>query len=582
MDCRKALFGLLLGASVCELSCATTAEKTASENPPPWTLPDTDDGPGASRRTARVMHVSAETLAQPSEPQDPAQTSQAEESNEAAKPEPLSGAIILKAAPLEATDHPLPISLASALQLSDARPLIVAAAQAGAWVAEAQLQRAKVIWVPQLDIGCIYYRHDGFGPDFNRGVNHPGFGFPGGGGPLNQNLNYYYGYGSIYQVVNVSDAIFQPLAARQVLDSRRQDIQAAKNDSLLATANAYFDVHQARGQYAGTLDVVDRGNKLVDRIAHLSEDLVPTIEVDRAKRMLANIEQKAASAREAWRVSSANLTQVLRLDPSAIVDPVEHDHMQITLIDPARPLDELIDIGLSNRPEIASQKSMVQAAEVRVRREKNRPLLPLVLITGFQTPGNMISQFGFFGTGFDRNMNLWSLRNDVSLQLVWQLEGLGFGNLARIKRQRGEESEEIVKLFKKQDDVAQEINAAQAKVQLAAVRVLQADRSLREAIVTYEGNYEGLAQTTRFENVLFQVYRPQEAVKALERLMESYDQYFLTVAEYNKAQFELYHAVGYPAAEVAITEPPGEALPVDLDRPFGLPAVGEGPPPATR
>lgn len=582
MDCRKALFGLLLGASVCELSCATTAEKTASENPPPWTLPDTDDGPGASRRTARVMQVSAETLAQPSEPQDPAQTSQAEESNEAAKPEPLSGAIILKAAPLEATDHPLPISLASALQLSDARPLIVAAAQAGAWVAEAQLQRAKVIWVPQLDIGCIYYRHDGFGPDFNRGVNHPGFGFPGGGGPLNQNLNYYYGYGSIYQVVNVSDAIFQPLAARQVLDSRRQDIQAAKNDSLLATANAYFDVHQARGQYAGTLDVVDRGNKLVDRIAHLSEDLVPTIEVDRAKRMLANIEQKAASAREAWRVSSANLTQVLRLDPSAIVDPVEHDHMQITLIDPARPLDELIEIGLSNRPEIASQKSMVQAAEVRVRREKNRPLLPLVLITGFQTPGNMISQFGFFGTGFDRNMNLWSLRNDVSLQLVWQLEGLGFGNLARIKRQRGEESEEIVKLFKKQDDVAQEINAAQAKVQLAAVRVLQADRSLREAIVTYDGNYEGLAQTTRFENVLFQVYRPQEAVKALERLMESYDQYFLTVAEYNKAQFELYHAVGYPAAEVAITEPPGEALPVDLDRPFGLPAVGEGPPPATR
>jgi tetratricopeptide (TPR) repeat protein len=193
-----------------------------------------------------------------------------------------------------------------------------------------------------------------------------------------------------------------------------------------------------------------------------------------------------------------------------------------------------------------------------------------------------MSQFGIFGTGFDRNLNLWSFREDVSFQLIWQLEGMGFGNLARIKEQRGLESDAIVKYFKTQDTVAQEVNAAQARVQAAAVRVLEAERSLREAIVTYDGNYEGLEQTTRFENVLHQVYRPQEAVKALERLMESYDQYFITVADYNRAQFELFHALGYPAAEVANANPAGDVIPVDTDRPFGLPVVGEGPPPASR
>jgi hypothetical protein len=62
----------------------------------------------------------------------------------------------LKPAPLEPTDLRFPINLATALRLSDARPLIVAAAQASVWVAEAQLTRAKVLWVPMLNIGADY------------------------------------------------------------------------------------------------------------------------------------------------------------------------------------------------------------------------------------------------------------------------------------------------------------------------------------------------------------------------------------------------------------------------------------------
>ena len=60
----------------------------------------------------------------------------------------------LKPAPLESTDLRFPINLATALRLSDARPLIVAAAQASVWVAEAQLTRAKVLWVPSV----MYWR----------------------------------------------------------------------------------------------------------------------------------------------------------------------------------------------------------------------------------------------------------------------------------------------------------------------------------------------------------------------------------------------------------------------------------------
>ena len=494
----------------------------------------------------------------------------------------LPDPVILESASLEETDRPFPINLATALRLADARPLVVAAAQASAWVAEAKLQRAQVLWVPQFNIGAVYYRHDGYGPDFNRGVNNPAYGGPTPGGPLSQNLNWFYGNASFYQTVNVADAYFQPLAARQSLDAQRFDIQTAKNDSLRETANAYFDVHLHRGQYTAALDVLARGEKLVQRIEKLSKDLVPRLEVNRTNRLLAAVMQRATSAREEWRISSANLTQILRLDPTAVVVPMEQDHLQVTLVDPARSLDELIAIGVAHRPEIASNKASVRAAEVRVRQEKNRPLLPLVLITGFQGPGGMMSQFGIFGTGSGSTINQWSWRDDVSLQLVWQLEGFGLGNLARIKERRGQQSEEIVRLFRNQDKVAAEVTAAQARVQASAVLAQQSNREVREAITNFEGNYEGLAQTTRFDNILRETFRPQEATRALERLMESYDRYFAAIAEYNKSQFELYHALGYPAREVSYLDSIGEIMDVYLERPFDLPVVYDGPPTATR
>jgi hypothetical protein len=489
-------------------------------------------------------------------------------------PYTLTGKVHLKPAELEETDLAFPINLATTLKLADARPLVVAAAQAGAWVAEAQLQRAKVLWVPTFNAGTDYIRHDGFGPDFNRGVNTSER-------PLNQNINFLYSGIGLTQNVAMSDAIFQPLAARQVLNSRRWDIQTAKNDVLLMTANAYFQVHQHRGQYAGSVDAADRGRKLVDRLTILSEDLVPKVEVDRAKRLQADLQQHVALARQNWRVASANLTQLLRLDPRVVIVPQEHDHLQITLINGNRPLDELIPIGLTNRPELASQQALVRSVAQRIRQEKGRFLMPSLMLNGFQTPSELI-EFGAQGFGYDRNMNLWSLRDDLSPQAMWQYEGLGFGNMARIKEQRGEQSRSIIEQFKVQDAVAADVTRAQARVQAAAVRVLQADRSLRGALITYDGNYEGLAETKRFGDVLVQVFRPQEVVIALENLQVSYNNYFSTVAEYNRAQFELFHALGYPAREVSALNPPGTVESVDTSRPVYLPPVGVGPPPATR
>jgi outer membrane protein TolC len=475
----------------------------------------------------------------------------------------------LPAAPLEAADLRFPINLATALRLSDARPLIVAAAQASVWIAEAQLTRAKVLWVPQLNFGGDYIRHDGGGPDFNKGIM------------TAPSVNFFYGGAGMTQNVALTDAFFQPLVARQVLSARHFDIQTAKNNALQMTAEAYFEVHRFRGRFAGTLYCVERGHDLIERIAQLSRELVPVVEVDRARNLVADLEQEATMSRQEWRVNSANLTQILRLDPRSVVYPTESDHLQLTLLDPARRLDDLIPVALTNRPELASHQAVVQSVAATIRRERGRMLLPSLLINGFQTPNEMI-QAGIFGLGSNTSLNQWTGRDDLSYQFLWEYEAFGIGNLARIKQQRGEQSLAIIELFKIQDQVAADVTRAQARLQSATARVMQADRALRTAIITFNGNFEGLRQTTRFGDVLVLVNRPQEVVFALQLMKIAFDEYFNTVADYNKSQFELFHALGYPAREITYLRPPGNIEQVDTARPNYLPPVGNGPPPASR
>ena len=98
--------------------------------------------------------------------------------------------------------HGLPINLASALQLAGVSPLDIAAATVQVQQGLAVLLQAKVLWVPSLNAGVDYSRHDGVqqniftGALFQKGRQSL---FVGGGPSLN---------------VAVTDAVYEPLAAK--------------------------------------------------------------------------------------------------------------------------------------------------------------------------------------------------------------------------------------------------------------------------------------------------------------------------------------------------------------------------------
>jgi outer membrane protein TolC len=465
------------------------------------------------------------------------------------------------------TDRQLPINLATALRLADARPLVIAAAQASVQQAAAQFDRARVMWLPNLYAGGSYYLHLGGaqGASGNLYVNSRDALLLGGG---------------VTAVFATADAIYTPLALRQALKAREFDLRASQNDALMNVAEAYFNVQLARGRLAGAQDTLRKGQDLTRTIRALATDLTSPIEIDRALAELADLEQGATTAREEWRVSSAGLTRVLRLDPAAVVDPLEPPFLQVTLISPKESVDALVPIGLTNRPELGAQQALVQAALYRLKQEKIRPLVPSVVLTGnpaSAAPGGYLTGGAFYSDAHGTAGN-WSGRFDPSVQLVWELQNLGFGNAALVRERRADNQRALVDLFRVQDQVAEEVVDAHARLESAAERFGQAEAGLKEAQISFQGNLKGLSETTRFGDRLALVIRPQEAVVSLRQLGRAYNNYFQAVRDYNQAQFRLFRALGYPARSITCDRPVGEVLAVSNDRPPEMAPVNSPPP----
>jgi outer membrane protein TolC len=427
--------------------------------------------------------------------------------------------------------------------------VIIEAARAAVETEYGLYEQARVLWLPSIYLGVEYQRHDGGELNFLTGQTIIG--------PRSQFLT----GGGARAVFALTDAIYAPLAERQLLRARNFEVQTAKNDALLSVALAYFDVQQARGILAGSLDSVARARDLARRVGALGRGLAPAIEVERVNTLLADLEQQVASARQDWLTSSATLTRVLRLDPAAVVLPLEPPHLQVTVVSPKETVDALVPVGLTNRPELATQQAVVQATLVRLRQERMRPLIPSLVLSPNATPDGFLGT-GVYGVG--RNgLNHWSGRSDWEAGVVWEFKNLGFGNRGLVTQRRGEQWQALVELFRIQDQVAADVAQAHAQVGAAAVRVGRAEAGLKAALASYQGNLKGLSQTVRVGELLQLVNRPQEVVAALQQLQQAYLNYYTSTNDYNRAQFRLFRALGYAAQTLACGESFGPVMPVD-------------------
>ncbi len=321
---------------------------------------------------------------------------------------------------------------------------------------------------------------------------------------------------------------------------------------MLAVTNAYFSVEQARGELAGAIDATQRTRELLRRVEKLAAGLVPPLEVIRARAELARRQENELLVRERWQVISAELLRVLRLDPTTQVVPVEPPHLQVTVVDLRQSVDDLVTMGLTNRPELATRQAEVQASLQLLRQEKMRPLMPSLLVRGTSTTATGTLGVGYFGGGSNSTIGNFGGRGDVDISLLWQLDNLGFGNRAKINMRASDHQAAILELFRMEDRVAAEVAAAYAQARQSSLRVEITRREVMLSVESYQKNLVGLGETRRAGGLVETVIRPQEALASVQVLAQAYSNYYLAVADSNRAQFRLYRAIGHPAQGIAL------------------------------
>ncbi len=471
--------------------------------------------------------------------------------------------------PVPSSDTPLPINLATALQLANARPLDVQIAGSLVAAAAAELTRARLLWVPSLIFGADYFTHNGPQQTSagtiltdNRSTTMVGLG---------PNV-----------VFSFSDAIYAPLAARQDLRVREAIEQTSRNDAALAVTEAYFSVQQARGELAAATIAVKYAEDVAQKTQSLLKTgLAPPSEVNRANAELGHRKQIVSAAREQWRIASAELTRILRLDPASVVEPAEPPFLPITVIDPNVTLDGLIPIALASRPELAQHQAIVRATLARLKQEKIRPLVPSLAIRSASTTPTVSLGYGLFGGGTGGNLGDFAPRFDIDMQLLWEFEALGFGNRARVREREAELRAATLDLFRTQDIIAAEVSKAFAQARSAAERVNDAEPALKEGIELANKTVVELGQTRRIGDSIILLLRPQEAVAAVQSFAQASSDFFTAIADYNRAQFRLYRALGHPAQCLANAFPTGtDAIAVPEQNPAqpqaeaGVPKMG--------
>jgi outer membrane protein TolC len=276
---------------------------------------------------------------------------------------------------------------------------------------------------------------------------------------------------------------------------------------------------------------------------------------------LQSLRQSQQIAIRDWRVASARLAEVLLLDPTTLLEPVEPAFLQVSFFPPDLSVEELMPIALNSRPEIASRRELVAAAEQLVRQEKTRPFLPNLVVISPTTSSGLLAA-GNMSSGPNGSLNSNGSRLDIEIAAVWQLQNGGLGNIGRIRQRKAEQGAASVELTRAVYRVKSEVAQALARLQTARIRVVETDEGVRQAVESADKNFIGLRETARPAGELLRlIVRPQEVVAALIALYSAYEQYASAVAEFNAAQFELYRAVGQPAQWVTCQADPGSPPP---------------------
>ena len=135
----------------------------------------------------------------------------------------------------------------------------------------------------------------------------------------------------------------------------------------------------------------------------------------------------------------------------------------------------------------------------------------------------------------------------------WTLQNLGVGNKAQIDAARSRLSSADFELLIVLDRVRSEVAAAYAKTHARFARIQSCEMAIKAGTQAFAEDMERIRGAEG---------RPLEAIDSLRILAKSRIDYLNAILDYNKAQFELYAALGKPPSTLLLRPADQQGYPV--------------------
>ncbi|MDA7527898.1 TolC family protein [bacterium] len=426
------------------------------------------------------------------------------------------------------TAQTYPLDLPTALAMVAGEHPAVGFANWKVQEAYAQLEQAEVMWLPSLQAGVSFHRHDGNYQASNGGtvdVNRSSFQYGFGSGAVGAGTTPRPG---LVAQFHAKDALFQPRIAEKTAWARGHAATGVLQRQLLDVALAYLKLLREEQD----LKIVEESENRTEALAQLTEDFASSgqglrADADRMKTELALVKSRIAEIQEQSEVASSRLALALSLDANHRIVPLDPMVVPIELVTPGHDKASLIATGLSLRPKLKEAQALVAEACERYQREKYSPFVPSVLL-GLSTTG--------FGGGVGTNISNTDGRYDFDALMTWEVRNLGLGEKASRREMTARVEQAKFEKIRVLDQVAQEISESHSQVVHRANRMEITKNAIQSAEDSFKRNLSRIRDGQGL---------PIEVLQSIRALEDARRAYLKSVIDYNEAQFKLQWAIGW-------------------------------------
>ncbi len=406
------------------------------------------------------------------------------------------------------------IDLPTALRLAGAQNLDVRIARERLAEAKANNETALLHFFPWVSAGVAYRRHDGRVQSTEGDI-------------LDASKQSYAPGGALVSQLDLGDAIYKKLAAKQLQHAADHALEAQRQDSITFAARDYFDLAFAQTAVGVAQEAVRISTNYEAQVKSAVEagiafkgDLL-RVSVQAERNQLA-----LRQAAEQQRVAAARLAQTLHLDPAVELVARDTDLVPLTLIETNTALNSLVQQALVARPELKQSQALAEAARENKNGTVYGPLIPSIGASAFG---------GGLGGGKSGDTGNFGDQQDYFVGIGWRI---GPGGIFDFSRQRAAKARlNSARLFvdKAHDEITRQVVEAFTRLQSQTEQISTAKRGLTAA-------KEGLRLSQQRQE--FGVGIVLENILAEQDLTRARTDYLKAIAEFNKAQYGLSKAIG--------------------------------------